>query len=607
MMEFQMDEPLSQPNFDSESSILDNYPDTHVELLMDDLDSTFDEFNTGLIISRMVGDSIFKGALTAISDEYDEKLASKEKEIKYLAEELQSHKTEVDNLTQKLQNYEQVHSSSACSELQDLELQKKWCDELTVIKDELGDILEFCSSSELGAHIANSGANFKVAVPYSEERVDEIFSGLLHLDDMKREDLMSYFKEEITKMKREHDMLLQQKTEEVFVLKRELLKEKGSSNPLQSEILRKRISKLVTELEGVLTEKESSATHVSENHNHSSLINEQQVKILALDEENQQLRNAVAEKEKDWKAKTLFYLRFEEDILIESEIREEVKNIVLKEMFEEFESKIQIDISNVESRKDKEVCIEKEEKEKLKQLVDFLSKQAEAKDKFTSEVENKFMLLSSKFDLFKKQFNKLEEKVKEQDLYILNSNGELNALSSKLELILVKVQEHEVDFSQLKHNLENTSGDVEKEKEKEKEVLESVMVSVEKMLEMVEWRLINNVDCCASRILLMKSQFDQLVKEAKFLKHEKEWYKKASEVKSANLRTAEKEVDLLGDEVDVLTYLLEKVFRVLNHYSYVFQHYPGVIEVLKLIDNYMKGEPIRIVRPQSQPNGLLTP
>ncbi|KAF3327940.1 hypothetical protein FCM35_KLT06546 [Carex littledalei] len=33
------------------------------------------------------------------------------------------------------------------------------------------------------------------------------------------------------------------------------------------------------------------------------------------------------------------------------------------------------------------------------------------------------------------------------------------------------------------------------------------------------------------------------------------------------------EVDLLGDEVDALTYLLKKVFGVLNHYSYVFEHY----------------------------------
>ncbi|XP_078176023.1 WPP domain-associated protein-like [Carex rostrata] len=603
-MDSLMDEPLSQSNFDSESSVLENSSDTRFQFLIDDLDSTFDEFNSGLIISRMVADSIFKGAMTAISDEYDEKLASKEKEIKDLSEELQNNKMEVNNLTQKMQNDKKVQLSFAGLEFQEVELQKKWCDELTVIKDQLGVILELFPSSELGAHIANTGTNLKVTVPNSEDRIEEIFSHLLNLDEMKREDLMNYFKEEIKKMKREHDSLLQQKTEEVFVLKRELLKEKGSSNPLQSEILRKKISKLVTKLEGILSEKESSAARLSENHNNLSLINEQEVKILALEEENQQLRNMVAEKEKQWNANTLFHLNIEEDILIESEIREEVKKTVFKKMLDEFGSKMQGDISRFESKKDKELCIEKEEKEKLKQMVDSLCKHAEGKDKFTSEVQQKFMLLSSKFNFFKEQFNNMEEKIKEQDLHFSNSNRNLDALSSKVEQILVTVHENEEDFKRLKHDLKNISGNFEKEKQKE--VMETVMVSVEKMLEMVEWRLINNVDCCASRILFMKSQFDQLVRGAKILKQEKEWYKKASETKSDNLRMAEKEVDLLGDEVDALTYLLEKVFGVLNHYSYVFQHYPGVIEVLKLIDNYMKGEPIKIVRPQAQSNGLLT-
>jgi hypothetical protein len=88
---------------------------------------------------------------------------------------------------------------------------KKWCYELTVIKDQLVVILELFPSSELGAHIANTGADAKVAVPSSEERIEEIYSGLLHLDSMKSKDLFSFFKEEITKMKREHDSLVQQK------------------------------------------------------------------------------------------------------------------------------------------------------------------------------------------------------------------------------------------------------------------------------------------------------------------------------------------------------------------------------------------------------------
>jgi hypothetical protein len=493
MMESQMEEPLSQPNFDLEGSALENYPDTRFQFLMDDLDSTFDEFNAGLIISRMVSDSIFKGAVTAISDEYDEKLASKEKEIKDLSKELENRKMEVHNLSHKMQKYEQVELSFADSEFQEEELMKKWCDELTVIKDQLGVILELFPSSELGAHIANTGANVKAAVPSSEERIKEIFSGLLHLDNMEREDLITYFKEEITKMKREHDLLVQQKTEEVFVLKRELLKEKGSSNPLQSENLRKKISKLVAELEGILSEKESSATRVSENHNNLSLVNEQEAKILALEEENQRLRNIVAEKEKECKANVLFHLNFEDDILIESEIREEVKTIVLREMLEEFGAKIQGDISCFESRKDKEVFIEKE---KLKQMVDSLHKQAEEKDKFMFEVEHKFMLLSSKFNLIEEHFNKLEEKVKEQDLYISISNMDLNAISSKLEQILADVLGNEDEFKRLKDTFENVLGNFEKEKQK---VFESIMVSAEKLLETVEWRLINNVDCCASR------------------------------------------------------------------------------------------------------------
>ena len=189
--------------------------------------------------------------------------------------------------------------------------------------------------------------------------------------------------------------------------------------------------------------------------------------------------------------------RSEEDILIESEIREEVQKTLFKKMLDEFGSKMQRDVSRFESKRDRELCIEKEEKEKLKQMVDSLYKHAQGKDKFTLEVQQKFMLLSSKFDFFKEQFNNMEEKVKEQDLHFSNSNRNLDALSSKVEQILVRVHENEEDFKRLKHDLKNISGNLEKEKQKE--VMETVMVSVEKMLEMVEWRLINNVDCCASR------------------------------------------------------------------------------------------------------------
>ncbi|CAK9265450.1 unnamed protein product [Sphagnum jensenii] len=62
-----------------------------------------------------------------------------------------------------------------------------------------------------------------------------------------------------------------------------------------------------------------------------------------------------------------------------------------------------------------------------------------------------------------------------------------------------------------------------------------------------------------------------------------------------NLKKAEVEVDLLGDEVDNLVALLERVSTVLEHYSPVLQHYPGVKEVAETIKSELSertGDPI---------------
>lgn len=39
------------------------------------------------------------------------------------------------------------------------------------------------------------------------------------------------------------------------------------------------------------------------------------------------------------------------------------------------------------------------------------------------------------------------------------------------------------------------------------------------------------------------------------------------------------QVDLLGDEVDALLRLLEKIYIALDHYSPVLKHYPGVSQI----------------------------
>ncbi|KAG5622036.1 hypothetical protein H5410_007254 [Solanum commersonii] len=56
------------------------------------------------------------------------------------------------------------------------------------------------------------------------------------------------------------------------------------------------------------------------------------------------------------------------------------------------------------------------------------------------------------------------------------------------------------------------------------------------------------------------------------------------------------QVDLLGDEVDTLLSLVEKIYIALDHYSPVLQHYPGIMEILKLIKRELTGESTKLVK-----------
>ncbi|XP_042388010.1 WPP domain-associated protein-like [Zingiber officinale] len=67
-------------------------------------------------------------------------------------------------------------------------------------------------------------------------------------------------------------------------------------------------------------------------------------------------------------------------------------------------------------------------------------------------------------------------------------------------------------------------------------------------------------------------------------------YHKAFTRRCLNLQIAEEEVDLLGDQVDQLHGVLSKVYIALDSYSLVFQHYPEIIEVIRLIQREIREE-----------------
>ena len=92
------------------------------------------------------------------------------------------------------------------------------------------------------------------------------------------------------------------------------------------------------------------------------------------------------------------------------------------------------------------------------------------------------------------------------------------------------------------------------------------------------------------------SQMDCLVKKANLLRRTTLLYQQRLEKRCSDLKLAEAEVDLLGDEVDTLLSLVEKIYIALDHYSPVLQHYPGIMEILKLIKRELTGESTKLVK-----------
>ncbi|KAK9282934.1 hypothetical protein L1049_011159 [Liquidambar formosana] len=85
------------------------------------------------------------------------------------------------------------------------------------------------------------------------------------------------------------------------------------------------------------------------------------------------------------------------------------------------------------------------------------------------------------------------------------------------------------------------------------------------------------------RLEEVKHQLESLVELADSLRKREKLYRKAFIRRCHNLHKAETEVDFLGDQVDALLGLLEKIYVTLDQHSPVLQQYFGVSDILNLI------------------------
>ncbi|KAM0937276.1 putative WPP domain-associated protein [Dioscorea sansibarensis] len=592
-------------------------------------------------------------------------------------------------------------------------LNKKWQEkpgELVLMREELDGISRSLLSSESGSlfsqnsldvfeewnngkrkdhihwkvlgnhHYANSEENGSMPTERTEEyekTMSEVADSP-QIKGMTKEEVIVYYKTEMIKMRRQHDSALQEKTEELFSLKREFLKERGSLHlrkDKEFELLRKKIPDIILKLDGVLqVEEKSPLVHYDQLHGLKERID-------ALYFENQRLRGLLGDKRKevsclssqvsetasqmtlhssteacllkqvkklkcdirDMKFETSirdelykvilrdFITQHEhnqEDIEIEAKIAQEIDSIIFRGLTDDSMSVMKaivlrhqtenISLQQVTSQKEKAICFLTDENEKLKQVVASLTALMEEKKRIEEETGSTLNQQKAKFDAVSQELCMLKHKVSKQEALISEKTMELDSAKNRLNEALQQKDHYEMDMSNLNQKVKNTLdalGEAQNQnnvlnsiiQEKQKSLsssevqakqMDSVIVSLKQLSEQVvdvENKTEEKIEQNKSRLKLLTHQCNSIMRQYGTLKKKELWYKKMLDTRYSNLQKAEAEVDLLGDEVDALLSLLGKIYIALDHYSPVLQHYPGVMEILKLVQRELQGENTKLM------------
>ncbi|WCJ24318.1 WPP domain-associated protein [Euphorbia peplus] len=320
------------------------------------------------------------------------------------------------------------------------------------------------------------------------------------------------------------------------------------------------------------------------------------------------------------------------DSVIESIIMQGMCEIVLRESLKEAKEKVEI--WNQKYIDETQVCIslemkllEKEnslefnvaERVKLEEEKVSLRATVDEKAKLLQEAEEALVTEKEKFELTSQELNRLTVQSTYQVTLITEYKEELHVAKSDLAKALEKVEMDRRQISELAEQLEIVKQNLS-EADEEKKMLHSILQKnqhdyearerehmkqlnsnaflvqeLSKAMAAFECRTTEDIKMNYLRLGNLRTQSRFLIQKANRLKKMGLQYKQQLDKKSCDLQKAEAEVDLLGDEVDALLSLLEKIYIALDHYSPILQHYPGVMEILKLVRRELSGESIKSV------------
>lgn len=654
-----------------------NVQDT--ENLLNDFESYWQDINDRLIVSRIVSDSVIKGIVSAVSQEADEKVSTKEIEVNGLKEQILEYERGPLSCQSCFRKKMQEKFKVVSSICQDLDSVQKSLFSPEKLSSHSSLELDQFHCRVLTNHVSQSNVNLPENFEFS------------HIKHLTIEELYSYFRDVITELKRGHETSIQAITEDYFSLKREflkereLLKERGFILPLKSkdfDALKKTIPDVILKLKIILSDNEDSlrtCDYLMENLNLRGLLDKKKVEIDCLASQVSEIEERLAQHTLDeaCQSKMIEDLKKSlEDANMEASVREEVYNCIIKEFISdvernddekdmrsgimqdslaivykeailEAEAKMRLDcgeLSNMQAitlqevsgiifrevRREmevrlesfKRVCLQQDEliaslKSERSDLENALAREAQDKDElkqkileFKAVISERDMIIVKEKEQSEKVLNKMNDLKVQQaqdEALISQRNIELGKLKANLEDSLQKIYQYEDQIGKLTKMLELVQLDSKsvleerdktcllldaKDREYRKQIESAVHVIQEmtKAFVNLELRTTENMKWNNVRLENSTFQLGLLVKKVNVLRRTGLLYKQRLERRCSDLQKAEAEVDLLGDEVETLLGLLEKIYIALDHYAPILQHYPGVMEILKLVDRKLSTE-----------------
>ncbi|KAK2991242.1 hypothetical protein RJ640_017999 [Escallonia rubra] len=294
---------------------------------------------------------------------------------------------------------------------------------------------------------------------------------------------------------------------------------------------------------------------------------------------------------------------------LEKTVMQGLSEVIFRETIKDTEQELKRLYGLYSVAKDNEVSLRKKilklenglisevkEKEKFRQEVDLLKMSVQEKETLAMQASAALTKEREQLELSSQELNTLRCDASERSM-------ELESVKSELVKAMQKIEVDRLELSSLNQKLEQAMKEL-KEAEKQRQLVvaltqerqndllsfkakeEEVRKQMDAIIVFVNWllksfanfecRIADNINANNSRLEHSRSQLSSLMKKANTLRRTGLSYKQRLERRYCDLQLAESEVDLLGDEVDYLLSLLEKIYIALDHYSSILQHYPGV-------------------------------